>query len=1016
MTNIYKARSHSSDTNSSTPPRNVANVKPTSASLFLLDHDLHEPSTKRASPATTVCTEVALASTNSLNTNVKPMSSTSSLRRLSSMANLRPKIEDDSAHSPAPSLKYSCSSSPSSSICLPFQFEDSSIPHLVQPASRASSCPSPDSSRDSSAETLPEDGSLRSSSFPTTSDAITDSSKMSKSFWSFNWSNPQNKSLHLLSATPHTQSPLSNELTAADIINSASQHESSSSFGPLDTSQIQNDGKPIPDNQSTDGATESASEGAIAIKSTDSDSKSGSVEVEYRRASWWTWNKSPVVTDAPTTSTTSTTTTMTTMTTTTTTTTTTITAPIVQTPASAIGENPRISPVTDPLKESATPPTEPLKQSSTSVSFWGLPWFRTPQIIENEKPETPSKLTINATASKDDLNDTPTTPKRVVSSSNISPRPERRRKFSLNNTGNPKTPPPTPTTAIAMAKPKSDSAPASDGEQEVTSTDISTPNNNVDKIDKASLSSSPQRKGSTFWAFWSQKDTDDHSQTKTEEEQNGEMAISGTPSETHPVKSKGPPEYMIESETPQPPPPLSSPDSNDKRNDPQKRKSSKSSPKKSSAPPRVHRPNLVLPPLEDNFPVYSNSQKLRNSWRRITSWWGGGSNSIQIPQKQLWSDPTATSTQHLYRTSPHVVKKVVVIGVHGFFPMRMLRSIIGEPTGTSMKFANEAALAFEQWAKKTGIEIEIEKIALEGEGKVFSRVDGLYKLLMNWSEHIEEADCVFFAAHSQGTPVAAHLLARLVAEGHVENKKIGLIGMAGISLGPFSGLDQNLMVRAYSSIESSSLTELFQFQEISSLHSRKYIESLRTIIASNAKIVFVGSINDQLVPLYSSTCVHVSHPNILRAVYVDGGTEVAPEFISNLVSLALRLKNLGSTDHGLIKEISGSLAGSLRGGGHSKIYDEPAVYELAIRHVLETTDADPTLPVFVDTDFQVPPKQNHNPYLLPWSLHGLFTEASARPQLKPLLHDLVQEFSEWAPESKVLKEIKYRLSAVQSKL
>ena len=63
--------------------------------------------------------------------------------------------------------------------------------------------------------------------------------------------------------------------------------------------------------------------------------------------------------------------------------------------------------------------------------------------------------------------------------------------------------------------------------------------------------------------------------------------------------------------------------------------------------------------------------------------------------------------------------------------------------------------------------------------------------------------------------------------------------------------------------------------------------------------------------------------------------------------------------HGLIKEISASLAGSLRGGGHSRIYDEQSVYELAIRHLLETTDPDPALPVAVDTDFQVPPR--HKP-------------------------------------------------------
>lgn len=441
----------------------------------------------------------------------------------------------------------------------------------------------------------------------------------------------------------------------------------------------------------------------------------------------------------------------------------------------------------------------------------------------------------------------------------------------------------------------------------------------------------------------------------------------------------------------------------------------------------ILRPNLVLPALEDNFPIYSTTRTFKNSLKKFTNLWFAGKNNSATKNDSIisnesnlstaWTNPGNSESQHLYRSSnPKQVSRVVVVGVHGFFPMKMLRSFIGEPTGTSLKFATEGAHAFEAYGRKHGMDIVVDKISLEGEGKVRSRVDSLYKRLLEYTKIINGADCVFFAAHSQGTPVAAHLLARLVEDGYVEGKVIGMVGMAGISLGPFSGLDQTFMVRAYSSIESSSLGELFQFQDPTSVHSRKYVEALRTIIAHNAKIVFVGSINDQVVPLYSATCMHVTHPNILRAVYVDGSSEVSPEFISNLVGLALRLKNVGCSDHGLIREISASLAGSLRGGGHSRIYDEQSVYELAIRHLLETTDPDPALPVLVDTDFQVPSRTNHNPYLLPWSLHGMFTEAAARTRLRPALDELIREFRAWTPESKALKDIKYRLSAVQAKL
>lgn len=49
--------------------------------------------------------------------------------------------------------------------------------------------------------------------------------------------------------------------------------------------------------------------------------------------------------------------------------------------------------------------------------------------------------------------------------------------------------------------------------------------------------------------------------------------------------------------------------------------------------------------------------------------------------------------------------------------------------------------------------------------------------------------------------------------------------------------------------------------------------------------------------------------------------------LSHLVGFALRLRNLGLSDHGVIRELSTPLAGSLYAGeGHSRIYDDDAVY------------------------------------------------------------------------------------------
>lgn len=49
--------------------------------------------------------------------------------------------------------------------------------------------------------------------------------------------------------------------------------------------------------------------------------------------------------------------------------------------------------------------------------------------------------------------------------------------------------------------------------------------------------------------------------------------------------------------------------------------------------------------------------------------------------------------------------------------------------------------------------------------------------------------------------------------------------------------------------------------------------------------------------------------------------------LTHLVGFALKLRNLGVSDHGLIRELSSPLAGSLYSGeGHSRIYEDDAVY------------------------------------------------------------------------------------------
>lgn len=415
-----------------------------------------------------------------------------------------------------------------------------------------------------------------------------------------------------------------------------------------------------------------------------------------------------------------------------------------------------------------------------------------------------------------------------------------------------------------------------------------------------------------------------------------------------------------------------------------------------------HHSNVVVPAFEDALPHYSAGASIITNVNRLRYTLG-----FEVAEPK-----------HLYRTSspPKSIKKVLIIGVHGFFPTKVIRPLIGEPTGTSIKFANEAEKAVWRWANREGIPITVQKIALEREGRIFSRVEFFYEVLKKWQEDIASADYVYFAAHSQGCPVSIILLAKLIEDGiiNAENKKVSMLLMAGINNGPFFGADQTLFVRAYSTIESGSLMELFQFQNFDSVHSRELLNSLKTVIKHNIKLTFVGSINDQLVPLYSSTCLHVRHPNIFRATYIDGSSKT-PAFVSRALSMANHLHNIGQSDHGVIKEISNSLAGPLTGGGHSTIYNDPQVYDLALNFSLYTNDLRYEIPLHFKP--YVIDQLGTNPYHLPWCMRGLLFEARAHwPGAESEIDKLLEEFEAWNPETKQLKDMKYRLNGIKSKL
>ncbi|KAF2462133.1 hypothetical protein BDY21DRAFT_389544 [Lineolata rhizophorae] len=419
-----------------------------------------------------------------------------------------------------------------------------------------------------------------------------------------------------------------------------------------------------------------------------------------------------------------------------------------------------------------------------------------------------------------------------------------------------------------------------------------------------------------------------------------------------------------------------------------------------AAPKALTSENLILPSLYNTYPPAQTP----SYWQQLRRY------LLSNPPGTSPSDPShPTPRPHVcIAPTPHRPKHALAIGVHGYFPAPLLRSVLGHPTGTSIRFANMAAAAIQAWCGE-GPECEVEKVALEGEGTIADRVDTLWRLLLNWVDALKRADFILVAAHSQGVPVAVMLLAKLVEFGCVKpGARMGVCAMAGVNLGPWGEYRTRLF--------GNSAAELFEFARWESGVSVAYRKALERVLAAGVRITYVGSIDDQLVSLESSTFANVSHPYIHRAVFVDGRIH-APDFITHLVGFALKLRNRGVPDHGLVRELSPALAGSLYSGeGHSRIYEDPAVYEQAVRFALETTGVGVDAARLGERRRGFLGRFDANPFFLPWAMRGVLEEEAVRRDHEPETRDLLRLFEEWRPASKGLRDVKFRLEAVRSKL
>lgn len=242
---------------------------------------------------------------------------------------------------------------------------------------------------------------------------------------------------------------------------------------------------------------------------------------------------------------------------------------------------------------------------------------------------------------------------------------------------------------------------------------------------------------------------------------------------------------------------------------------------------KLEPPNLILPEFNSTYRLA----------RQPTFW-------KQVRQYFLGAEPLAP---HLHiNPAPPRIKKAVAIGVHGFFPAPIFQRIMGQPTGTSIRFANAAAAAIKEWSEARGHCPEIEQVALEGEGFIAERVNTLWKLLLNWIDHIKSADFVLVACHSQGVPVAMMLVAKLIQFGCIgPNVRVGVCAMAGVNMGPF--------IEYKTKYFGPTAAELFEFSNPKSLVSQMYLAALDEVLRFGVRVLYVGSIDDQLVSLEVSS-------------------------------------------------------------------------------------------------------------------------------------------------------------------
>lgn len=350
-------------------------------------------------------------------------------------------------------------------------------------------------------------------------------------------------------------------------------------------------------------------------------------------------------------------------------------------------------------------------------------------------------------------------------------------------------------------------------------------------------------------------------------------------------------------------------------------------------------------------------------------------------------------------------------------------------------------------------DVRLTLIPLEGEGTIENRVDKLYKAYLSnpaWINDLRRADAIFFAAHSQGCIVTTHLISRMIAQGHIRTahnrdavsrcewafgpiaivpsedskmgrlkvahltgaeggrQKVAMLAMCGVHLGPFLHISTSSVIGPYLQwFENAAARELFEFQDTESPVSQAYQRALAMILENEVRVLLLSSINDQVVPIYGASFSTATHPLLLRALFVDGASYRAEDFMSNLLCFAFMLRNAGIDDQSLVEHLSEATAGSLTGVGHSSPYDDPSAYSLLVKYLFHAGPAPGPLPPLKVEPFSA--KDAKNDFELPWIMRALVDAPEINDLFPAEIRQLKESINEWQPNTKALREIKKRL-------